>query len=70
MLPTNPVVVAACDGDSSSKNMPVRRQYAALCAVPGDVNNGSTFPWEPLKKLIDIRIGLGIEVFPNSPDPL
>jgi hypothetical protein len=38
--------------------------------MPGDVNNGSTFPWELLKKLSDIRIGLGIEVFPNSPDPL
>jgi len=37
---------------------------------PGDVNNGSTFPWELLKKLSDTRIGLGIEVFPNSPNPL
>ena len=38
--------------------------------LPGDVNNGSAFPWELLKKLSDIRIGLGIEVLPNSPDPL
>jgi len=36
--------------------------------LPGDVNNGATFPWHLLMKMSDIRIGLGIEVFPKSPD--
>ena len=38
--------------------------------LPGDVNNGSAITWELLQQLSDLRMGLGIEVFPKSPDPL
>jgi Domain of unknown function (DUF4279) len=35
--------------------------------LPGDVNVGGSVPWELLRKMSDLRISLGAEVFPKFP---
>ena len=33
--------------------------------LPGDINIGSVLPWTEMKKLAELRVDLGIEVFPR-----
>jgi hypothetical protein len=35
--------------------------------LPGDINIGDDISWRDLKRLSDLQIDLGIEVFPNFP---
>lgn len=38
----------------------------AVVHLPGDVNIGSTLDWKQCKILAELRVDLGVEVFPHS----
>jgi hypothetical protein len=40
-------------------------RISLIVHLPGDTNIGSSFHWRDMVRLGDLRIDLGIEVFPN-----